>query len=52
LIHGIHLSLLVLGGLTVVSAAIFAGLRSSDGESVSQHKLVKRAGALTDVHPQ
>ena len=52
MIHGIHLSLLVLGGLTVLSAVIFAGLDSTAGESVSQHKLVKRAGALTDVHPQ
>ncbi len=37
MIHGIHQAFLVLGGLTVVSAAIFAGLRGDDGESVSQH---------------
>ena len=52
MIHGIHLSLLVLGGITIVSALIFAGLQSNDGQAVSQHKLAKRAGALTDAHPQ
>jgi EmrB/QacA subfamily drug resistance transporter len=52
LVHGIHLSLLVLGVVTVMSALIFASLRSGDGDAVSQHKLVKRAGALTDAHPQ
>ncbi|HEX7703531.1 MAG TPA: DHA2 family efflux MFS transporter permease subunit [Kofleriaceae bacterium] len=52
MIHGIHLSLLVLGGITVLSALVFAGLKSSDGQSVSQHKLANRAGALTDAHPQ
>jgi EmrB/QacA subfamily drug resistance transporter len=52
MIHGIHLSLLVLGGLTVLSALIFASLKSTDGDAVSQHKLAKRAAALTDAHPQ
>ncbi|HEX4449457.1 MAG TPA: DHA2 family efflux MFS transporter permease subunit [Kofleriaceae bacterium] len=52
MIHGIHLSLLVLGAVTVMSALIFAGLRASDGQAVSQHKLARRAGALTDAHPQ
>jgi EmrB/QacA subfamily drug resistance transporter len=52
MIHGIHLALLVLGGMTVLSALIFASLKSDDGEAVSQHKLAKRADALTNVHPQ
>jgi EmrB/QacA subfamily drug resistance transporter len=52
MVHGIHLSLLVLGAVTVMSALIFAGLRSDDGQAVSQHKLSQRAGALTDAHPQ
>ena len=37
MIHGIHLAFLVLGGLTVLSAAIFSELRPEDGESVSRH---------------
>ena len=37
MIHGIHQAFLVLGGLTVLSAGIFRGLRNDDGESVSQH---------------
>jgi MFS family permease len=52
MIHGIHLSLLVLGSLTVLSAAIFAGLKSNDGEAVSQHKLASRADAQVVAHPQ
>jgi EmrB/QacA subfamily drug resistance transporter len=52
MIHGIHLSLLVLGAVTVLSALVFSGLRATDGDAVSRHKLVQRAGALTDAHPQ
>ena len=52
LIHGIHLALIVLGGITVLSALIFATLKADDGEAVSQHRLARRAGALTDAHPQ
>ncbi len=52
MIHGIHLSLLVLGGLTVLSALIFAGLHGDDGEAISQHKLAGRAGALDVAHPR
>ena len=37
MIHGIHQAFLVLGGLTVLSAGIFRGLRDDDGDSVSQH---------------
>jgi EmrB/QacA subfamily drug resistance transporter len=42
--HGIHLAFLVLGSLTVVSAAIFRELRTEDGDSVSQHKVAPAIG--------
>jgi EmrB/QacA subfamily drug resistance transporter len=38
MIHGVHEALVVLGVFTVVSSAIFHGLKSSDGQNVSQHK--------------
>ncbi len=37
MIHGIHLAFLVVGGLTVLSAAVFAGLKKDDGDNVSRH---------------
>ena len=37
MIRGIHQAFLLLGGLTVLSAGIFQGLKREDGESVSQH---------------
>jgi EmrB/QacA subfamily drug resistance transporter len=37
LIRGIHRAFLLLGGLTAVSAGVFAQLRPHDGDSVSQH---------------
>jgi hypothetical protein len=37
--HGIHLAFLVLGAVTVLSAAVFGELRQEDGDSVSQHKM-------------
>jgi MFS family permease len=40
LIHGIHQAFLVLGAWTVVSAALFLGLKREDGAAVSQHKAV------------
>ncbi|HEY4128855.1 MAG TPA: DHA2 family efflux MFS transporter permease subunit [Gammaproteobacteria bacterium] len=40
MIHGIHLGFLVLGGLTAVSTLVFAGLKKSDGDSVSRPKAV------------
>ena len=40
MIHGIHQAFLVMGTLTVVSTLVFAGLRSEDGESVSEGKVV------------
>jgi hypothetical protein len=38
MIHGIHRAFLVLGGLTVLSTAIFEELKSTDGNAASQHK--------------
>jgi len=43
LIHGIHQAFLVLGGLTVLSAIVFHGLRSDDGDRVSQHHAMPHA---------
>jgi EmrB/QacA subfamily drug resistance transporter len=40
LIHGIHQAFLVLGGLTMLSAVVFRGLKSDDGDAVSQHKAI------------
>ncbi len=38
MIRGIHEAFYVLGGVTVVSTAVFAGLKSGDGSKVSQQK--------------
>jgi EmrB/QacA subfamily drug resistance transporter len=40
MIHGIHQAFLVLGAMTVLSTIVFSGLKSGDGDSVSQHKAV------------
>jgi EmrB/QacA subfamily drug resistance transporter len=40
MIHGIHEALIVLGGFTVLSTAIFRHLKRGDGDSVSQHKIL------------
>ncbi|HSY59509.1 MAG TPA: DHA2 family efflux MFS transporter permease subunit [Terriglobales bacterium] len=37
-IHGIHRAFFVLGGMTLVSTIVFRGLKSGDGDSVSQRK--------------
>ncbi|HEX3851870.1 MAG TPA: DHA2 family efflux MFS transporter permease subunit [Polyangiaceae bacterium] len=37
MIQGIHHTFLVLGGLTIVSAAVFRSLRPGDGDNVSRH---------------
>jgi hypothetical protein len=44
MIHGIHRAFLVLGGLTILSTMVFVGLRSGDGDIVSQHKVMPAAG--------
>lgn len=40
LIHGIHKAFIALGAFTALSSLIFSRLKSSDGESVSQHKML------------
>ncbi len=40
MIHGIHLALRFLAGLTAVSTLVFASLRSGDGQAVSQQKVL------------
>jgi hypothetical protein len=44
MIHGIHRAFLVLGALTVFSTIIFGDLKSGDGDSVSQEKVLHHAG--------
>ena len=46
MIHGIHKAFVVMGVWTMFSTFIFRGLRSDDGESVSQH------GELEDAEPK
>ncbi len=40
MIQGVHKALLVLGLFTILSAVIFSKLKSGDGQTVSQHKVV------------
>ncbi len=42
MIHGIHLAFRFLGGLTVASTLVFAGLKQSDGDAVSQHEILRQ----------
>ncbi len=44
MIHGIHYAFLVLGGMTVLSTIVFRELKSDDGASTSQHKVLEHAG--------
>ena len=44
MIHGIHRAFFVLGGLTVLSTIVFRELRSPDGETTSQHRVLQHAG--------
>jgi MFS family permease len=37
-IHGIHLAMWLLSGLTIASTVVFSGLKSGDGDAVSRHK--------------
>jgi EmrB/QacA subfamily drug resistance transporter len=41
MIHGIHEAFLVLGGLTILSTAVFLELKSGDGAEVSQQKILQ-----------
>jgi hypothetical protein len=44
MIHGIHQAFLVLGLLTILSTIVFSGLKSGDGDNVSQQKVLHHAG--------
>ncbi len=44
MIHGIHKSLLVLGGLTVASTIVFLSLKREDGDTVNQGKIFHHGG--------
>jgi EmrB/QacA subfamily drug resistance transporter len=44
MIRGIHHAFFVLGGLTVLSTIVFRELKGSDGDTVSQHKMLTHAG--------
>jgi hypothetical protein len=44
MIHGIHQAFLILGGLTILSAIVFRELKNGDGDSVSQHQVLRSAG--------
>ncbi len=44
MIRGIHHAFFVLGGLTVLSTIVFRELKSADGDTVSQHKMLTHAG--------
>jgi EmrB/QacA subfamily drug resistance transporter len=44
MIRGIHRAFFVLGGLTVLSTVVFGELKSTDGDTVSQHKILHPAG--------
>ena len=44
MIHGIHDAFYVVGGLTVLSTIVFRKLKSEDGASTSQHKVLEHAG--------
>ena len=37
-VHGIHRAFFVLGGMTILSTLVFSGLKSGDGDSVSQRR--------------
>jgi EmrB/QacA subfamily drug resistance transporter len=43
MIHGIHDGFFVLGGLTVLSTIVFRELKSLDGNTTSQHKVLEHA---------
>jgi MFS family permease len=44
MIRGIHKALMALGILTIVSTIVFCGLKSGDGDDVSQHKVLHPGG--------
>jgi EmrB/QacA subfamily drug resistance transporter len=43
MIHGIHYGFFALGGLTVLSTIVFSELKSLDGSTTSQHRVLEHA---------
>jgi EmrB/QacA subfamily drug resistance transporter len=43
MIHGIHYGFFVLGGVTVLSTIVFSELKSMDGNTTSQHRVLEHA---------
>ncbi len=43
MIQGIHRAFFVLGGVTILSTAVFIELKSTDGEAASQHRILTHA---------
>ena len=46
MIRGIHLAFFFLGGLTVLSTIVFRELKSTDGDTATQHKILQPAHRL------
>ena len=44
MIHGVHYAFFALGGITVLSTIVFRELKSADGATTSQHKVLEHAG--------
>jgi MFS family permease len=44
MIHGIHSAFFVLGAITVLSTIVFRELKSTDGASTTQHKVLEHGG--------
>ena len=44
MIRGVHQALFVLGGMTILSTTVFSGLKSGDGDKVSQQKVFHPGG--------
>jgi len=43
MIHGIHSAVFVLGGITILSTIVFSELKTTDGSTTSQHKILQHA---------
>jgi MFS family permease len=43
MIHGIHSAVFVLGAITVLSTIVFRELKSTDGSTTSQHKILQHS---------
>lgn len=50
MLHGLHLSFILLGSLTGLSALVFMALKPTDGETISQRKRPATSAAAAPVH--